>query len=121
MLAEAIKQSPFVHLAIDFDSTNLENLSESRRKQVVGKVRDFANRLRHHAVPTLWISFPRASRCFELYAAEATGSSKSSLNRPRSILQQTGFESDFIRTDKDIFVKGAADAFASGDLANICV
>lgn len=110
----------FVHLAVDFDRTNLESLSTDRREALVLSSRKLADELRRRDIPTIWVSFPRANTAFALHEAPVEWPARNPRQSPKNRLVPAGFGNGIdVKTDEDIFMKGKEDAFGDGSLAKI--
>lgn len=107
----------FVHLSIDLDVSNLVLLGADRRRQLREEARRFADGLRARGIPTIWIAFPRGSTEFSFVARETVWPFACVRQRPQKQIKLADLHGMDIKTDEDVFVKGGADAFQGGILA----
>lgn len=96
----------FVHIAIDFDQTNLGLLPETRQQQIAAEARQFSRDLRGKGIPTIWVSFPKGRTAFDILPAPTSWPAANPRQRPKRQLSPAGLERIDIKTDEDIVLKG---------------
>jgi nicotinamidase-related amidase len=111
MNAAMAKQSvthPIVHLAIDVQSRYLRSLSKQRQNEFPKAVRHFADILRQHGIPTIWVALLDR---FQFHPRRAAWSPSGAEKRREKQLQKFDLAGAKAYQDEDVFIKRANNAF----------
>ncbi len=108
----AIEKFPIIHLAIDIQDRFLACFDKPRAAGFPASIRNFADELRLHGIPTLWAVLPHASIAqeFKLYD-RLTKQPSLARARNTALLKKFGLTACHIRDDEEIFVKYQNNAF----------
>jgi len=99
---------PIVHLAIDVQSRYLKSLSGKRQEEFPQAVRSFADILRQHDIPTIWVALHST---LQFHARRAAWSASGTDTRRVEQLERFDLASVAAREDEDVFIKKANNAF----------